>query len=319
MSVMHEHRGISRRRCPTCEAEVTVTWWPTKAPDGTDGEKDATTDQKPQHGWVEVVRWLPDQPTPKRVRFWLGLVLRPDVEIPKDVNRFLYSDELEHEFTLAEALAKVPEIVGESVSQIFKGLGELSGDCGTCAELIGLIGDLVGALVVMLLEPLVMPVVLLVETMAVIAALLPRGNIDSVGTGLIRHWTKDIIAHGLGPYLERWTEVISLCGAVGLANLIRQEAERQRAQRPDSDRRRHRAVPPPASRDECVAETAPDWFDSDDPVAGKREDGPRGRPTRGQQRLQRGRMDRPRIPGVRGTGGQGKADGRGRFPGAGRR
>jgi hypothetical protein len=232
MGTMDEHRGIAQRSCPRCHAEMTVAWLATSAaPDGTDADGDATSNQGPLRAEVSIERRLPEQQ--KQVGVWLGLAVRPGETVPRVITRYLYSAQPEHELTLAESVADIPRMLGDVAGEVVSGLIAPTSDCSECTRLSDLTGELFGAMVAMMVMPIVAPIVALLDWVSLIGALLPGGDIDDprVGMGLIRHWTGAVIALGLGPYLEPWTEAIRLCGAVGMANLIRKEAIRQEAAR----------------------------------------------------------------------------------------
>jgi hypothetical protein len=69
--------------------------------------------------------------------------------------------------------------------------------------------------------------VLFVEGVSVISALLPAGDINLVGTALMKRWTGVVLEDALSPQLERWEHIFALCAGAGLTHLQVRPIERQ--------------------------------------------------------------------------------------------
>jgi hypothetical protein len=200
---MEGHRGVRSYACPSCQARV--FWRLSEARDGTDTKGDVSDNQGPLRVGVVVERWLPRHR--KLVSITLTLLAQPDKAI-RVLNASLYPPPPDHEPTLAEVVAQTPTMMGEASGEVvadFIGLIVPGGDCGLCAELTEV---LVGALVTILLQPIVAPIVLFLDCVSAISALLPAGDISLVGTGLIKRWTGDVLEGALGPYVQRWEQTV---------------------------------------------------------------------------------------------------------------
>jgi hypothetical protein len=201
---MDEHRGMRSYACPSCQA--TIFWRLREARDGTDTEGDAGDNQGPLRVRVVVERWLPRHR--KLVSITLTLLVQPDKAI-RVLNASLYPPPPpDHEPTLAEVVAQTPTMMGEAAGKVVGDLIGLivpGGDCDLCAELTE---ALVGALVAILLQPIVAPIVLFLECVSVISTLLPAGDINLVGMGLIKRWTGDVLEDALGPHVQRWEQTV---------------------------------------------------------------------------------------------------------------
>jgi hypothetical protein len=201
---MDEHRGMRSYACPGCQA--TIFWRLREARDGTDSEEDAGDNQGPLRVGVVVERWLPRHRN--LVSITLTLLVQPEKTI-RVLNASLYPPPPpDHEPTLAEVVAQTPTMMGEAAGEVvvdFIGQIVPGGDCGLCAELTN---ALVGALVTILLQPIVAPIVLFLECVSVISALMPAADINLVGMGLIKRWTGEVLEDALGPHVERWEKVV---------------------------------------------------------------------------------------------------------------
>jgi hypothetical protein len=219
---MDEHRGIMSYACPSCQAKV--IWHLSEARDGTDTEGDTGDNQGPLRVSVVVERWLARHR--KFVSITLILVVQPDKAI-RVLHASLYPPPPDHEPTLAEVVAQTPTMMGEAAGEVAADLIGLivpAGACSLCAEFTK---ALVGALVAILLQPIVAPIVLFLDCVSAISALLPAGDVNLVGLSLMKRWTGEVLEEALGPHLERWEQVFTLCADAGLTQLAVQPVERE--------------------------------------------------------------------------------------------
>jgi hypothetical protein len=236
---MDEHRGMTSYACPSCQASI--FWRLSEARDGTDTEGDTGDNQGPLRVSAVVEQWLASHR--KFVSITLTLVVQPDKAI-RVLNASLYPPPPDHEPTLAEVVAQTPTMMGEAAGEVAADLFGLivpTGDCSLCTEFTK---ALVGASVAILLQPIVAPLLLFLECVSVISALLPAGDINLVGIGLMKRWTGEVLEDALGPHLERWEQVFTLRADGGLTQLAVQPIEREAPYTPPHDAVRAAATQP---------------------------------------------------------------------------